>query len=272
MINNIDYIICPICNKKVKRLATNGHLRIHNITSKELLKKYPNQKMFCENYSKKLSNSQIGKTIKESTKLKISKANKGNLAWNKRLTKAIDERIKKYGKNVSKTRLRKLKNGEMLHNSLGQKRTKKSRLLMSKAHIGQTSNKKGKTFEQIYGKSKAIQIKNILRLHRINQILKNGLIFPAYNKKAIEFFKVFDKKNNTNGQYATNPKEYCINSLGYWVDYINFDKKIIMEYDEKHHYNNDGNLRNKDIQRQQKIQKNFPDFDFVRIKGEDVLC
>jgi very-short-patch-repair endonuclease len=56
--------------------------------------------------------------------------------------------------------------------------------------------------------------------------------------------------------------------LGYWLDYINFDLKVIIEWDEKRHYDASGNLKERDIRRQEEIQEYFPDFLFLRIREE----
>lgn len=88
---------------------------------------------------------------------------------------------------------------------------------------------------------------------------------PGYNLKACECFKQFDIDNNTTGQYATNGGEFYIEELGYWIDYINHDLKLIIEWDEKKHFKN-GQLREKDIIRQQKIQELYPNYEFKRIK------
>jgi len=105
------------------------------------------------------------------------------------------------------------------------------------------------------------------RLNRIKQIeLNNVTPYPNYNKEACEFFKSFDEYNNTKGRYAIYGNgEYFISELGYWADYFNSDLKLIMEYDEPSHYEN-GNLKSKDLIRQQEIQQLYPDFDFRRIK------
>ena len=81
--------------------------------------------------------------------------------------------------------------------------------------------------------------------------------------KACEFFRQFDEINNTKGQYATNGGEYCV--FGYWLDYINHEKKIIIEWDEEQHYI-DGKLKNKDARRQKEIENIFPDYTFIRIR------
>jgi len=58
--------------------------------------------------------------------------------------------------------------------------------------------------------------------------------------------------------------EYHIRKLGYFLDYINFYKKIIIEWDESYHFDEEGKLREKDVIRQKEIQKVFPDFKFIR--------
>jgi len=40
---NVDYVICPICNEKLKEI-NNVHLKYHNMTPPEFDKTYPNNK------------------------------------------------------------------------------------------------------------------------------------------------------------------------------------------------------------------------------------
>ena len=197
-------------------------------------------------------------------------------------------------------------------------------------NYGKSSNKKNKTYEQIYGKEKAkllrkknsdahkgeknhnfgkrgkgtpmfnkhhteetlmkiskalsgerhpmfnkhlsnetrrkIRIKTIKRIEE-----NNGVCWPNYNKEACKFFKSFDEECGTEGKYAVyGGGEHYIEELGYWVDYFNPKLKLIMEYDEKHHFVDNGNLRKKDAIRQAEIQALYPDFKFIRIKqGEE---
>ena len=44
---------------------------------------------------------------------------------------------------------------------------------------------------------------------------------------------------------------------------------MIIEWDELHHYTEDGELSAKDKERQKAIQDLFPDFKFIKIKEED---
>ena len=110
-----------------------------------------------------------------------------------------------------------------------------------------------------------------IRIKRVASIIKNGMKWPAYNKKACKKFKEFDKLNNTNGQYATHPNEFYIKELGYWPDYINFDLKLIIEVDESRHFDKStGELKEKDIIRQKNIQEFYSDFKFLRFKDTEM--
>jgi uncharacterized protein (DUF433 family) len=82
----------------------------------------------------------------------------------------------------------------------------------------------------------------------------------SFNKTSIFFFKYFDKLNNTNGLYGES--EYYVKELNVFLDYVNFDLKLIIEWDEKQHKYK----QELDIIRQNNIQKIFPDFTFKRIK------
>ena len=106
------------------------------------------------------------------------------------------------------------------------------------------------------------------RIRTVDRMEANyGIVFPGYNKLACEYFKKYDIEHDTSGRYAVyGDGEYYIKELGYWPDYINFDKKLIMEWDEPFHYDSYGKLKKKDRIRQEEIQEQFPDFEFIRIK------
>lgn len=55
--------------------------------------------------------------------------------------------------------------------------------------------------------------------------------------------------------------------MGYYLDYVNDDLKLIIEWDEVAHYKN-GKLLEKDIKRQNKILSSdeFKNYIFLRIK------
>lgn len=117
-----------------------------------------------------------------------------------------------------------------------------------------------------YGKTHSQETKRKIRLQRLERLEETfGVGFvPNWNKKACKYFEKFDKENNTEGQYATNGGEYKIEELGYWVDYINHDLKIIIEWDEYRHYFK-GKLKEKDVLRQKEIMGLYPEYEFIRI-------
>jgi len=97
--------------------------------------------------------------------------------------------------------------------------------------------------------------------------------FISYFEKLLKEVRDIDlvihcaEQNNTKGIYAMyGGGEYEIPNIWYFPDYINFDLKLIIECDEKRHFDENGNLLEKDIQRQKEIQEHFPDFTFRRIE------
>ncbi len=96
----------------------------------------------------------------------------------------------------------------------------------------------------------------------------NGQIYPRYNKKSIP---IIENKAKELGivdlQHAENGGEFYIKELGYFVDGYSPSKNIVIEYDEKHHFDHNGDLRLRDIIRQREIE-NHLNCKFVRIVGK----
>lgn len=132
-----------------------------------------------------------------------------------------------------------------------------------------TKETKKRISEAQKGRHHTEETKRKMRLSAIKRIKsKNRKVYPNYNNQACEYFKEFDEVNETEGRYAIcDSGEYLIEELGYWPDYINFDLKLIIEWDESRHYVN-GKLKEKDIKRQEEIKELFPDFEFRRIIEE----
>jgi hypothetical protein len=112
------------------------------------------------------------------------------------------------------------------------------------------------------------ETKRRLRLAQISYLKSTCGIMPTFNKSACEFFEKFDLTHDTSGRYATNSGEFYIKELGYWVDYINFDLKLIIEWNENKHYKN-GSLNDRDVKRQKEILQIFSEYDFVQLKHDD---
>lgn len=137
--------------------------------------------------------------------------------------------------------------------------SKKTRIKMSEASKGRVRKQS----------SEEIKNRRITAINKIQERLKSGdQLVPNWNPKTCDYFENFDKKNNTCGQHARRGGEYHIKELGYWLDYINHDLKLIMEYDEPYHERT--KQKNKDIIRQEEIKNYFLGYKFIRIKDENI--
>ena len=176
--------------------------------------------------------------------------------WSKGLTKETDLRVAKAVEKRSK----KLKEDY----ATGKRKAKAAGLTK------ETDARLASTSEKLLGRVQPLEQTRKIRLKAIKRVSEASFegrqICPACSPRACEFFERFDKDFNTQGRYGTNGGEYFIKELGYWPDYINFNLKLIMEWDEEDHYNGSGVLKKKDVRRQEEIQKYFPDFRFVRIR------
>ncbi len=223
-----------------------------------------------EETKRKLSIAKIGHRVSEKTKAKISQSNMGKAGWNKGRIWSDETKLKmsiaKKGKIFSEEHRKNLSlshKGKPAHNK-GIPMSKEQKLKMSKILKGKPAWNKGK--------SSSDEARQKLRLAILKQIKrrtgKGSPLVPFYNERACEYFKQFDEINKTKGQYATNGGERCI--LGYWLDYINHSKKIIIEWDEEAHYVN-GKLKEKDMIRQKEIEAHFPDYTFIRIREAEYI-
>ena len=153
---------------------------------------------------------------------------------------------------------------------LGKKHTeetkKKISLNNAKTFLGKHHTEENKKKFSENAKNRTPEHLKKLRIARLKQVEENyGKFSPNYNRKACEWFREFDLKNNTKGRYALyGDGEFLIKGLGYWVDYINFDKKLIIEWDEKAHLGEKKKM--KDVIKEKEIRKLFPDFNFLRIQ------
>jgi hypothetical protein len=89
---------------------------------------------------------------------------------------------------------------------------------------------------------------------------------PNFNKYACKIIDEYGQQNGYNFQHALNDKEYHIPELGYWVDGYDREKNVVIEYYETHHYDINGNLKQKERQREQEIIKNL-NCKFIRINA-----
>jgi len=101
---------------------------------------------------------------------------------------------------------------------------------------------------------------------RIRQIQQRcGQIMPNYNPAGCIIIDWYNMYYDLNFQHAENGGEYHIKELGYFVDGYDKEKNIVIEIDERHHFDSSGNLRECDVQRQRRIE-NLLKCEFIRIK------
>ncbi len=95
--------------------------------------------------------------------------------------------------------------------------------------------RKGKTYEEIFGKEKAKEVRKKRRLTMLKNIKDRcGQVIPNYNKFAISRLEEEAKKYNiTDLQHAENGGEFQV--CGYFVDGRSKEKNIVIEYYEKAH-------------------------------------
>ena len=111
------------------------------------------------------------------------------------------------------------------------------------------------------------ETKKRLRLTQIAHLekRKGHQLKPNYNPDSIPVIEEYGKKHGYNFQHAENGGEYQLKELGYWVDAYDPDKNVVLEYDESHHFDSSGNLKQKDIERQREIEE-YLGCEFIRIK------
>jgi len=88
-------------------------------------------------------------------------------------------------------------------------------------------------------------------------------ITPNYNPLACKLIDKYGKEHNYNFQHAENGGEFHI--MVYWVDGYDKERNTVIEIDELFHFDKNGNLKEKDIQRQKEIT-DFLGCKFIRLK------
>jgi hypothetical protein len=105
-----------------------------------------------------------------------------------------------------------------------------------------------------------------MRISTLEYIHDNkGQVCPRYNKNSIEIIEKFGKEKGYNFLHAENGGEYYIKELGYYLDAYDPHKNVVLEIDEKQHFDANGSLLKKDIIRQKEIES-FLNCEFYRIK------
>ncbi len=153
---------------------------------------------FSEETRRRISEKQKGKIISEEQKRKISEANKGNQSWMKGLTIA-NPKVKQIIEKGALTRKRLYAEGKLKPWNLG-------KLMPQEVKDKISAKRKGKTYEEIMGKEKALEFKKKLSSMMKERVLgKNN---PMYGK--------FGDKNPHYGKPAQHGKHSFKNDLGHY--------------------------------------------------------
>lgn len=272
-----DVHICKKCGRKQEYTHRSNYLRAEkeNRLCRWCIAK-------SENRIDKIRKAHIGKKVPTSVGEKISEAKTGHtvlIETRKKLSELSKGRLLS---EEHKEKIRKgLKNGgaEKISNSLkGRKLSKETIEKMSKSKIG-NAFRKGKKLtlqqkEKIsignMGKIMSNESKKRCRISAIKRIERNlgYQLYPNFNAKACQIIEEYGKNNGYNFQHALNGGEFFIKDLGYWVDGYDKEKNVIIEIDEKQHFDLNGNLKERDMNRQSEI-KQLMNCKFIRLKFEE---
>lgn len=120
------------------------------------------------------------------------------------------------------------------------------------------------------GKPHTEETKRKMRLSTLEYLKdQSGQIYPRYNRDSIAHIEKYAKENSLNFMHAENGGEYFIKGLGYFLDGYDPINNVAIEFDEKHHFDTDGNLKEKDKEREKQIKK-LLNCEFIRIKYDSV--
>jgi len=224
----------------------------------------------------------------------ISETNKGCTSWMKGLSAKTDPRVAKLGRKISKKTKGRKKSKESIEKyrksvtperrKQYSKRMKENNPMKDPETVKRKVKKNSGKSHPYYGKkrpdhskrmkgdnnpSKRPEVKKKLRLKRIEMIennIENGYqITPCFNTNACALIDEYGKRHGYQFQHAMNGGEYKIDELGYWVDGYDKERNTVIEVDEAHHFDMNGNLSEKDIRRQAEIEE-FLGCDFIRLR------
>ena len=205
-----------------------------------------------------------GRIFSEEIRKRMSEFHKGQVPWNKGLTKETDIRVKKISESKKGEKRSEETKKRISESMLGDKNPAKRpevRKKISEVRKGEKRSeetkkrisevRKGKTYEELYGKEKAKETRKKQRLSAIKRIKNtNGQIMPNHNPESISRIEEESKKYNiTDLQHAENGGEFQV--CGYFVDGRSKEKNIVFEYYEPFHRNQ----VERDTRRKQEIIK-----------------
>lgn len=206
-------------------------------------------------------------------------------SWNKGLTKDTDIRVKKAGRNISKAlegrKLSEEHKQNVSKGSLGKSKSeeakqhmRKSRSEKAKQNMRKSKSEKHKQHMRDnakininYGmknKNHSKETKQNMRISAIKYIKETcGGIRPNIGRNEKHFLDEIELSNNIK---IRRDKWTC----GYKLDGYCEELNLAIEVDEKVHFDFDGNLRPKDIERQKSIEQKLG-CKFLRIRDSDLF-
>lgn len=254
-IENIDYVVCEICGKKVKKL-NNTHLKKHEITLSEYKILYPKSLIISENsYLKSMENG--GKHMKTDHYKNIcSEKFKGeNNPNHKSKTTELERKkrsphCKEFYNNLTDSEID-IKIKDVIKKSnenkeINKKITTRIDYYLNLGYSEEESKQKLKERQTTFSKEKCIEKFDEIEGLRIfterqikwqTKLNSNGNLKCGFSKISQELFYSIFKKYNINDldniHFATKNSEYKIKkeSGGIWLyDFVDLNKMKIIEY------------------------------------------
>lgn len=110
------------------------------------------------------------------------------------------------------------------------------------------------------------ETKKKMRLSTLEYLAScKGQVVPRYNKNSIPLIEQYGLDNGYKFMHAENGGEFFVKELGYFLDAYDPISNVALEVDESYHFNIDGSLKEKDIERQKQIES-LLGCKFIRIK------
>lgn len=237
-----------------------------------------------------------GKHHSDETKNKISTKNKGKLIGDKNPmfnVNVYDYIKERYGEEEGEFKIKQLKEKLSLactgdkNGFYGKKHSEETRVKLSESMKNSEKHKEAsnslitrqkisdKLKNRVFNESHRVNLR-LSYIGRLNNFIKERcnitgeyMYSPNYNIKACEIFDNISKAQNINIRHAMNGGEYYIRSLGYWVDGYDVENNVVYEFDEKRHFEVNGELKERDKVRQTRIE-NLLGCKFIRIKYDEV--
>ncbi len=205
------------------------------------------------------NNPKCKKIIIYSTKRNFDTGNKNNTLC--RNCSMFGKNNSMYGKRKEETGMWNKQHSKEACIKMGKSKRNIPRSIETKLKISKSTKgikKQSEEAKQKIGKAVRIRIRKTLE----KNLLNGHQIVPFFNSNACKIIEEYGKKNKYDFQHAMNGGEICID--GYYPDGLDKEKKTIIEVDEKHHFDINGNLREKDIRKQQYLEN--LGYKFIRIK------